>query len=153
MKTTKKIAEALASPCSSNWLRESLRAAAGRDAVDALRDAERLALLLKEQWESWLAEPSEVVPFVRPAREFVAGASYVMRSSDGAEWVYKCHKRAPYRRLPSVVAVWLDCPEKLRVIRCGIHTGSDGGEMCFPLGQYSRCPVLRASNIIREVEA
>ena len=48
IRITDAIAEVLASPDTSYWLREALRAALERDAWDAAQDAERLAELLAE---------------------------------------------------------------------------------------------------------
>jgi hypothetical protein len=41
----------LASPCTSYWLKDAIRAALSRDCLDALRDAETLAAILKRRVE------------------------------------------------------------------------------------------------------
>ena len=44
-----KILAALADPSTTYWLRDALKSALLRDPVDALRDAEALAVLLKDR--------------------------------------------------------------------------------------------------------
>jgi len=43
---------ALANPCTSYWLKGALRVAVNRDALDATRDAEELAALLRARLEA-----------------------------------------------------------------------------------------------------
>ncbi len=57
---TEKILAALADPSTTYWLRDALKSALLRDPVDALRDAEALADLLKERLVSVL-QPSSVI--------------------------------------------------------------------------------------------
>ena len=45
-KAEQAIADVLADPCASNWLKATLRSALRRDIVDAANDAELLASLL-----------------------------------------------------------------------------------------------------------
>lgn len=42
----------LADPSTSYWLKDALRAAEGRDLLDALADAETLVEVLSEQWQA-----------------------------------------------------------------------------------------------------
>jgi hypothetical protein len=44
-------AQILSDPSASYWLKDALKAALNRDAVDALRDAETLALALKDNYQ------------------------------------------------------------------------------------------------------
>lgn len=51
------IADILDSRSASFWLRDALRAAINRDPVDAARDAELMAELLRERCDQILREP------------------------------------------------------------------------------------------------
>lgn len=44
-------AQILSDPAASYWLKDSLRVALNRDAVDALNDAEALAVALKDNYQ------------------------------------------------------------------------------------------------------
>lgn len=46
---TDTILATLADPCTTYWLRDALKSALARDPLDALRDAEMLADLLRER--------------------------------------------------------------------------------------------------------
>lgn len=45
--STGRIATIMADPCTSYWLKDTLRSAFNRDPVDALRDAEQMVAILK----------------------------------------------------------------------------------------------------------
>jgi hypothetical protein len=58
MESNQRIAQLLADPSASFWIKDAIRALSERDPIDALGDAELLAEVMKERLDGLLALPA-----------------------------------------------------------------------------------------------
>ncbi len=77
--------------------------------------------------------------------KFEVGKVYTMRSISDSEcqWKFNVIRRTEK-------SIWVEEIKYKDLKRIKIYIDSDGNEYCYPLGRYSKCPMLRARNIVEE---